>query len=216
MSTILEILSRTTSDVAAHGTSVGFDAPGGFYDRLFRVIKESEVLPKRKNGLLALITGAFATHSILNREIIGEGPIRSFVGSVTGSATRQLSRRALDAHNDSGTPGFPALPASAKGQNAFFEASADVQAKILQQFAQLGADHQRTYKEIADNCDVAQLTSISELPVEDIKTLLSFLAKRSFADTASDITNQVSAGISAGIQELTDRLNKWSGKKKKE
>lgn len=208
----------TLSDVAADGTAVHWDAPGGLYDRLFQGIQKSDMLPKGKTGCLALIAGAFAAHSFLKQKL-GNGPGSNFVNSVLGSTVRQTARRTLDALDaghaeaSSSSVGTPAPPPPTRGRDALFEVSADVRIKILRHFEHLDDEQRPVFKDITRHCNPAELAAIAEMPSEEVQTLLSFLAKQSLTTVVSDIVSPLSASITAGMNELAARLNKLAGEK---
>lgn len=198
----------TLSDVGADGTAVGFDAPDGLYDRLFEKIEQSSLLPKSKNGCRAIAGILFAANSLLKQRM-GNSPASNFFNRVWESTARQVTRRALD--RDQPHPGnayqlvdgHAPQPAPAKGRDAFFQVSAEVREKLRQQSQQLETDDQRQlYKNCLGRATTAELTSVAEMPIEDLVMFLSFFTKKS-----------VTASMIAGMNELTARLNRRAGKK---
>lgn len=201
----------TLSDVTADGTAVGFDAPGGLYDRLFQKIEQSSLLPKSKAGCRTIAGILFAANSLLKQRM-GNSPVSNLFNRVWESTARQITRRVLDRNQphpgnvyqlvDGRTP----QPAPTKGRDAFFQVSAEIREKLRQQSEQLETDDQRQlYKNCLGRATAAELASIAEMPIEDLGMFLSFFTKKSFtASTARHATQAVNS--------LTRFIAPWMGK----
>jgi hypothetical protein len=195
VASLLDVVAKTVSDVAASGAAVNFDAPGGLSERLLQSLERSGFSPKTQRGCLAVLTGALTAQSLV-RQGLGDSPVSTFFSGLLGSTIRQVGRRALNQH----LPGIGAIelssrfapsPRREKGREAFFGVDTPTRNHLLRHYRQLKTDDQRRmYKEIMRS-DAEQLQCIAEMPFEDLEALLSLLVQPSIAARANRQLEQV-------------------------
>lgn len=93
-------MSKLLADLASDGATIGFDLPGGLYDRLHAFITERGVLPQSQRGRLGVVAALVIASRVVEQQFGTLSPLSRFAHNVSSDAVREEAKRILESSDE--------------------------------------------------------------------------------------------------------------------